>query len=284
VELRAITKLMRQQQRALEKFKQTPRETREASLRTFAILQRIYDEEPANRRRLAELRGSPEYEASFDDPDPLVTVIIPTHSNADGLVTRAVPSVLAQTHENFELIVVGDGALPEIAEALRQFDDPRIVYVPKEHRGPYPMDADAFQRVKAVPPFNVGVRMARGGWIAPFADDDAFRPTHLEVLLRAARKGRYEFCYGRVQKISADGETVLAGEWPPELGRVSLQASLYHSGLTFIEHELADWLFGATADKSVLRRMLHAGVRFGFVDEVVVDYAWKRPAPKGEPS
>jgi hypothetical protein len=30
--------------------------------------------------------------------------------------------------------------------------------------------------------------------------------------------------------------------------------------------------------------MLNAGVRFGFVDEVVVEYAWKRPAPKGDPA
>jgi glycosyltransferase involved in cell wall biosynthesis len=195
-----------------------------------------------------------------------------------------VPSVLAQTHRNLELIVVGDGALPEIADALRRFDDPRIVYLPKEHRGPYPADPEAFARVKAVPPFNAGVSVARGGWIAPFADDDVLEPNHLEVLLRAAREGRYEFCYGRVRKVSEDGETVLAGEWPPELGRVSLQAAIYHSGLTFIEHELADWLFRTTADKSLLRRMLNAGVRFGFVDEVVVEYAWKRPAPKGDPA
>jgi hypothetical protein len=281
-ELRALSKMVRQHQRALEKFHQTPSEAREASVRMFAILQRIYDDEPGNRRRLAELRASPEYETPFTDPDPLVTVIIPTYANVEGLATKAVPSVLAQTHENLELIVVGDGALPEIADALLRFDDPRLVYVPKEHRGPYPTDADAFARVKGVPPFNVGVRMARGGWIAPFADDDALRPKHLELLLRTAQEGRYEFCYGRAEKISAEGDTAVSGEWPPELGRVSLQASLYHVGLTFIEHELADGLFRTSADKSLLRRMLNAGVRFGFVDEVVVEYAWKRLRPNGE--
>jgi hypothetical protein len=124
--------------------------------------------------------------------------------------------------------------------------------------------------------------MARGSWIAPFADDDALRPNHLELLLRTAQEGRYEFCYGRAQKISTDGETTVSGEWPPELGRVSLQASLYHRGLTFIEHELADGHFRTSSVKSVLRRMLNAGVRFGFVDAVVVDYAWKRPGPKGD--
>lgn len=276
-ELRALGKLFRQHQRQLQKYDQTPQETRETMDRLFAILQRLYDEEPDNRRRLAQLRASAAYARAFDDACPLVTVVLPTFSNADGLVNTSVPSVLAQTHENFELIVVADGARPEIADAMRTFDDPRIVFVEKHHRGPYPDDPDAFVRVKAVPPFNLAVRMARGAWIAPFADDDALRPHHLETLLRAAQAERYEFCYGQVLKRAADGHETVSGEWPPELGRVSLQASIYHAGLTsFIEHELADSLFRTSSDKSVLRRMVNAGVRFGFVHDIVTDYTWHR--------
>lgn len=276
-EMRGLAKLLGGHQRQLAKYDQTPRETRETMDRLFAILQRLYDEEPANRRRLAELRSSDAYARAFDDPSPLVSVVLPTYANVDGLVNTSLPSVLSQTYENFELIVVADGARPEIAAAMRGFDDPRIVFVEKHHRGPYPDDPDGFVRVKAVPPFNLAVRMARGAWIAPFADDDALRPHHLATLLRTAQTERYEFCYGRALKRAPDGFEKVSGEWPPEFGRLSLQASIYHAGLTtFIEHELADWLFRTAADKSVVRRMVHAGVRFGFVEDIVVDYTWHR--------
>lgn len=276
-DVRAIAKLQKQHLRALEKARQTPFERQQDSHRLFEILQRLYDDEPGNRRRLAGLRASPDYEFAFTEPTPAVSVILPTYSNVEGLVTRAVPSVLAQTYENFELLVVGDGAGKEVGDALAVFDDPRVVYVNRERRGPYPSDPDAFARVKGGPPFNVGVRVARGRWIAPFADDDAMRPRHLELLVQRAREGRHEFVYGQALKTARDGTTRVAGEWPPELARVALQASIYHRGLSsFIEHELVDGLFRTSSDKSVLRRMLHAGVRFGFVEEIVVDYAWRR--------
>jgi hypothetical protein len=281
-EVRALRKEVRQLARA-ERNRLSPLESREASRRMFAILQRIYDDEPGNRRRLAELRASETYSLAFSEPQPLVSVIIPTYTNVTGLVSTALPSVLEQTYQNFEVLVIGDCAPAETAEALSAFDDSRIVYVNRERRGPYPSDPDAAARVKGAPPFNVGVRLAQGRWIAPFADDDLLRTTHLELLVGAARENRYEFCYGRAQKNGSDGTTAITGEWPPELGRVALQASIYHSGLTFIEHELVDGLFRTSSDKSILRRMLNAGVRFGFIDDIVVDYSWRRPAPNEDP-
>lgn len=279
-ELHSLSRHQVRRQRQIEKARQTPIEKQAETQRLFAILQRLYDDEPGNRRRLTELRGSPSYEPAFTGPTPLVSVIIPTYANVEALVTRSVPSVLAQTYENFELLVIGDGAPPEIGEGLRQFDDPRLVYVNRERRGPYPDDPKEFLRVKAVPPLNVGMSIAKGSWIAGFADDDVMRPQNLETLIGAAREGRHEFCYGRLLQIAEDGDTRVSGEWPPEVHRISLQAAVYHSGLTFIQHELADADFRNSAEKSLIRRMLNAGVRFGFVDDIVAEYAWKKREPK----
>src|SRR6266540_2088347 len=69
-------------------------ERRHAQVMT--VLQALYDDEPGNRRRLAELRARPEYEQPFVAPDPLVSVCIPTYDNAAGLANRSIPSVLAQ--------------------------------------------------------------------------------------------------------------------------------------------------------------------------------------------
>jgi hypothetical protein len=241
------------------------------------ILQAIYDQEPDNRRRLAALRALPEYEQAFSEAKPLVSIVIATYDNWRGLRDVAIPSVLAQTYERFELVVVGDDAPPETAEVISSFGDDRISFINRERRGPYPADPRAREFVKGDPAFNEGVRASRGRWIAFFADDDAMRPEHIETLIARVRETRAEFCYGRVNWIYSDASTGLVGEWPPDSGKVSLQAALFHHGLSdFIELELADALFQTSSDKSFVRRLLRCGVRFAYVDEVIVDYYSRR--------
>ena len=102
-------------------------------------------------------------------------------------------------------------------------------------------------------------------------DDDAIRPNHTEVLLAAAQERRLEHVYGRQQVNFAEGEPTVIGEFPPALGQWGLQAALYHSGLRYFESELSDAIYEEPADWSKCRRMIRAGVRFGMVEEIVVD-------------
>ena len=230
------------------------------------ILQFVYDDDPENRRRLRELRASPTYGLAFTAIEPLVSVIIPTYTRVDTLANVAIPSVLAQTYANFEVIVVGDCAPQETAEALLKIGDSRIVYYNRERRGPYPNDPERSARVAGGVPYNEGVRRARGRWLARLDDDDAYRPHALETLVTAAKEHRYEFCYGRFRELLQDGteRTGLRG--------VNTTAAIYHAGLNFIECELADAAFNRSSDKSVTRRMLNCGVRVGAVDEVILDF------------
>src|SRR5581483_12327187 len=90
------------------------------SLRLRNILHLVYDREPEMRERLHALRGTAAYEEAFTDPEPLVSVVIPTWDRAHLLVERALPSVWAQTYQNLEVVVVGDHAPPETAAVLRE--------------------------------------------------------------------------------------------------------------------------------------------------------------------
>jgi putative methyltransferase (TIGR04325 family) len=237
------------------------------------ILRVIHDRAHWRRTRLRELRASEAYERAYSDSEPLVSVVIPTYDNHSLLRERAIPSVLAQTHQNFEIVVVGDGAADEARIAAESFGDPRVTFFNRLYRGPYPVQPDLRWLVAGVPAYNEAVHRARGLWIAPLDDDDAFRPHHIERLLEHARRHRLELCYGQLCAHLPNGSTGTVGRFPPEHGQFGVQAALYHEGLGGIfELELADAALGLPYDWGMCRRMMEADVRIGMLEEVTADY------------
>jgi hypothetical protein len=243
---------------------------RDAVLRR--MLRAIFNEERRLRELLWQVRAEPSYELAYSESEPLVSVVIATYDNFELLGERSLPSVLAQTYANFEVVVVGDQAPEEAAEIVAGFGDDRLTFHNLNRRGPYPSDPEAFWHVAGIPPYNEAVRRARGRWIAPLGDDDAFRPHHIEALLGLARAGRHEATYGRFLAHFADHPPVDVGAFPPQYGQFGVQVLLYHAGLSFFEMELADELFSLPGDWSLAERMLRCGVRFGMLDDVVTDY------------
>lgn len=255
--------------------------------RIAEMLRAIADEEPATRRRLKELRASPGYREAFEIAEPLVSVVIPTYRGFESLRDVALPSALAQTHRNIEVLVVGDAAPPEAAEVVAGCGDDRVSFQNLPLRGPYPDDPDRAWLVTGSPPYNAGVASARGKWIAPLADDDAFTPEHVELLLEAAVERKLELVYSPLRAHLSDGSEVLVGEFPPRLREFGLQGAIYHAGLSFMELNLADDVFDVPNDWSLCRRMLRAGVRMGMIEQPTVEYypsyEWgRRPRPMQE--
>ncbi|HEV2856914.1 MAG TPA: glycosyltransferase family 2 protein [Solirubrobacterales bacterium] len=246
-------------------------DTNRIARQTSEIARHIYDEEPANRRRLHQLRRSEEYEFAFTEAEPLVSFIVPTYQSFETLRDVALPSILGQSYSNLEVIVSGDCAPPETAAVVAELEDPRLVYINRTIRGPYPEDPRKRWFPIGGPPFNDALAIARGRWIAILGDDDAIRPHHTERLLAAAQEHRYEHCYGLQQVNFAEGEPLVLGEFPPRMGHWGLQSVLYHAGLRYFESELSDAIYEEPSDWSKCRRMIRAGVRFGMVDEIVVD-------------
>lgn len=242
----------------------------------ISALKHVHAEEGWHRRRLRELRETPQYAAAFTDPEPLISVLIPTYERLATLRERAIPSILAQEYRNFEIVIVGDNAPYGAAEVMEGFERAPIRYENLTTQVRYPDDGHRRWLVAGTPPFNEAMHLARGAWMAPFADDDAMRPRHMRVLLERARADRLEFAYGRLRLVST-GETL--GSFPPRLGDIGLQGALLHSALSLFELELSDADFNVPNDWGRIERMLRAGVRVGMVDEVLVDYF---PGMKGQ--
>ncbi len=104
---------------------------------------------------------------------PLVTVIVPTH-NRPQLLCAALQSILAQTMQDFEIIVVNDAGL-DIAPLVRSLDQSGRIRLLRHPRNRGIAGAR-----------NTGLRAARGKYIAYLDDDDLFYPQHLAVLVEAA--------------------------------------------------------------------------------------------------
>jgi glycosyl transferase family 2 len=235
-------------------------------------LELLIDDEPRGRRRLMELRASSSYEDAYSEPSPLVSIIIPTWNRTHELTTRAIPSVLSQTHENVEVVVVGDASPPGLAAAVEAIDDPRVSFHNLTVRGPYDADPIRAWCASGTPPMNAGLARARGHWISCIGDDDELPPTHVERLLAFARAKRLEFACGRFRHTGPDGEVQMVGSFPPKLGATGLQISLWHGGLRFLQFELAHALFGTPNDWGLIRRMMRIGVTMGQADDVIVPY------------
>jgi len=237
------------------------------------ILWAIATEEPEMRRRLWALRDAAGYELAYTEPDPLVSVVIPTRDRPELLRERSVPSALAQTHGNIEVIVVGDTAGPEIEAALTAMDDERIRYRNLPHRVVASEDERKHWLVAATMMRNEGTRMSRGQWLVSLDDDDELYPDHVERLLALAREQRAEVAYGKVRELRSNGDLPAErGSFPPRADEFSWQAAIYHGALRLFERQFTAAEFAVPGDWYMLERMLRTGVRFAMLDELVCDY------------
>lgn len=98
---------------------------------------------------------------------PLFSVIIPTY-NREKFLKKAINSVLLQTVNNFELIIIDDGSTDQTKDLIRSIADHRLKYVFQKHKG-----------VSSAR--NKGVQTAQGEFIFFLDSDDWFKPNKLEI-------------------------------------------------------------------------------------------------------
>ncbi len=200
---------------------------------------------------------------------PLVSVRIPTFNRAELLIERSVKSVLGQTYQNFEIVIVGDGCTDQTAEALASVEDKRIRFLNLAKRGIYPSNPEFRWLVAGLDPANRTIRESRGEWMAPLDDDDEFTDDHIEVLLDACKKNCWEFVYGVMQMEKHTDVWEPLGSWPPRCGSICHGSVLYNSGLRIFEYEADSWKIFEPADWNLWRRMAKAKVKMGFVNHIV---------------
>lgn len=108
----------------------------------------------------------------MDTNSPLVSVVIPAY-NAEAFIEETITSVLKQTYERFEILVVDDGSCDRTAEIVSAIAerDRRVVLLQQTNAG-----------VAAAR--NSGIEHAKGEFVAPLDADDIWYPQNLEKQVR----------------------------------------------------------------------------------------------------
>lgn len=115
---------------------------------------------------------------------PVVSVVLPVY-NCPGLVGEAIDSILNQTWQDLELIVIDDGSTDETPSILRRYVDPRVRLVHQTNRG-------------LAATLNRGIELASGRYVARQDHDDLSYPERL------ARQVSY---------LEANANCALVGTW-----------------------------------------------------------------------
>ncbi len=121
-----------------------------------------------------------------------ISVVIPAY-NHEKFIGPAIDSVLNQSYQNFELIIVDDGSTDNTASVIRGYTDQRIRYFYQENQ-------DAFNTI------NRGIGLADGDYISILNSDDIYSPDRMKCLLDVARQKGAQCLFTDVVPISDSGE------------------------------------------------------------------------------
>lgn len=109
-----------------------------------------------------------------------ITVIMPVY-NQEMYITEAIHSILTQTHQNFELIIINDGSSDKTLDRIKSIIDNRITIIT------YSINKGKNHAL------NKGYEKAKGEFVTFFAGDDVMFSHSLEKKIKYAKKHRYVF-------------------------------------------------------------------------------------------
>ena len=153
----------------------------------------------------------------MNNREPQVSVIIPTYNQAE-LLQKALESVINQTFQEWEAIVIDNHSQDNTKEIVELMNDDRIRYVVFSNQG-----IIAASR-------NLGINCAKGEYIAFLDSDDLWYPSKLSTCLAHLRNGADAVCHG--MWIRKDG--VLDREFIPDQPHHNLYETLLFNGNSII--------------------------------------------------
>jgi len=134
---------------------------------------------------------------------PKISVVMAVY-NGEKYLREAIDSILNQTFNDFEFIIINDGSTDDSAEIIKSYNDPRIILIQQENKG-------------LAAALNEGIKIAKGKFIARMDADDISLKTRLEKQIQFMEAHPEYVAIGSWSNhISADGDYLYTCKMPLE--------------------------------------------------------------------
>ncbi|MGI9665904.1 MAG: glycosyltransferase [Acidimicrobiia bacterium] len=221
----------------------------------------------------------PEVNAPSSSANPRVSVCLPTY-NGEAFLAQTLETILAQSFENFEVIIADDDSTDDTVGIVESFDDPRISLSHNSERLGLPGN------------WNKCLSLARGEYVCVFHQDDVMQPENLErKVALLGHDPTIGFVHSGVETIVEEGAPPAPSEWVENSAsdtifdgteyfrRLLLEGNLISAPSVvarrelFLEHGGFDEDLGFACDYALWLRMC-VSHNVGFVSDALVGYRW----------
>lgn len=207
------------------------------------------------------VRNTKTWKHRLEGAAPLVSVAIATHNRAQYL-SESIVSVLGQTMQDFEIVVVDDGSSDDTREVVAAFNDSRIRYVFQEQAG-----------VAAAR--NRAADESRGTYTAVHDDDDLMTPWRLQSQLDVLRTGIHGSFGSFVNFDEESGEMKLYKSRALNAGTINDSGGAPGHGTWMVETRILQRLrydesLSSGVDNNLALRMIRSGFKLIHSGEILM--------------
>jgi hypothetical protein len=241
----------------------------------LAAQEGILDEMEAFHRA----RTTPDYQAVFTKNNPLVSIVVATANRPDLLIDRCLASILRQTYQNFEVIVVGDHCVDSTPERVAALNDARITFHNLPKRGPYPLPDRDRWCVAGSYPTNAAFPLCKGEFVTHLDDDDEFYPDRTEIMVQTIQQTKADILYHPYWYEEENGCWRILGNGNFECGQIGTDTIFYHRYLTRIPEDVFAYRMGEPNDWNRLRKIAMLRPQKHFVNRPLVRHYFGRNPP-----
>lgn len=145
--------------------------------------------------------------------EELVSIITPAY-NAQNTIEEMIQSIINQTYEKWELLIVDDCSIDDTYKIVKKYDDDRIrLFKHEKNQG-------------AAQAWNTAFKHMKGRYVAFIDADDTWTENKLEVQLNFMKNNQYEFTYTSYDWIDSDGNSM----------NKIIKAPKYHTYKSFLKN------------------------------------------------
>ncbi len=199
----------------------------------------------------------------------LISVVMPTYNHARFL-NAALQSVLEQTYDSWEVIVVNNYSEDNTVEVVNEIDDPRIKLINFENRG-----VIAAGR-------NKGISISSGKYIAFLDSDDSWYPDKLKECIVLLEKGFDLVCHGEfwVKEGRSKRSVIYGPEKKARYRSLLFNGNCISTSATVVRKDTLDKVYNfcespdmvTAEDYDLWLKLSRSGAKIAFIKKILGEY------------